>query len=144
MTYLHHVTLATGHQRRSPRAEVAESAMAVMAAWLDRALLVEAPQPLPVPGYTAEAMTAPGGLVVTVSAVAGVPLVTFGVARRARNAAGLWRRLSGLAQVQESEPPPAPWIGVVVLPALATDPAVRWLGDFERCIAWAWIERVAD
>ena len=40
--------------------------------------------------------------------------------------------------------PPAPWLIVALLPALTAWDRTRWdwLGDFERCLAWAWLELV--
>ena len=36
----------------------------------------------------------------------------------------------------------APWLAVITHPTLAAHlGATEWLGDFERCVAWAWITR---
>ena len=37
--------------------------------------------------------------------------------------------------------PEPPWCAVEIHPALALYPAAaEWLGDFERCVAWAWVD----
>lgn len=71
------------------------------------------------------------------------PLVTFAVAQDSANGDDLWERLAGrFGAAPGLRKPPEPWCGVVVHPALALDGAARdWLGDFERCVAWAWITR---
>lgn len=163
--YLHHVTLATGHSRRSPRSDVSPEVVDVVASWLDRALLPDAPStqaPVPLPvadlaQFSAHVFTTAGGLVVTIygpdiltlppRTPTPIPLVTFGVARRSRGAAKLWGDLISAAQAAHSMPPMpgAPWLAVVLHPSLIAFPdASHWLGDFERCVAWAWIDRVAD
>ncbi|NUB17294.1 hypothetical protein GAY28_36265 [Azospirillum brasilense] len=165
MTYLHHITLTTGHSRRSLRSEVEPAVLDAVAPWLDRALLADEPLkappvPLPVPDLTefsAHIFTVPGGLVVTVygpdnqtvppAAPTPIPLVTFGVARRSRSAAKLWGVLLKAAPALRAPPdmPGTPWLAAVLHPSLTAFPdAANWLGDFERCVAWAWIERVAD
>jgi hypothetical protein len=155
-TYITHVTLGTGHSRRSLRDEVRGDVMDVVAPWLSDALVGEAAVPLPVEvlsEFTAQPLTTSGGLVVTVSGPdilslvpdpGGIPLVTFGVARRSRGAGQLWDQLAK-ASGATTAPPPVPWCAVIIYPTLKAFPdAANWLGDFERCVAWAWIERAAD
>lgn len=144
--YIHHITLTTGHARHSPRAEVHDDALAIIAPWLAEAIAANRPVPLPALGleqYTAIAIVEVG-LVVTVYAPGGVlPLVTFGVAQRSRQGGPLWDTLTehfpaaaGLGKPDE------PWCAVAVHPGIIACPgAQEWLGDFERCVAWAWITR---
>lgn len=156
--YIRHITLTTGHCNRSSRAEVDDATLAVLAPWLVKAVASGAPQPLPVDDlshYSAVAFTDGGGLVVTIYAPSGphvpgqssrpggTPLVTIGVAQRSRHGGNLWAMMvasfgaaAGLAKPQE------PWCAVALHPAVALhEDAARWLGDLERCIAWAWITR---
>jgi hypothetical protein len=38
-------------------------------------------------------------------------------------------------------PAAVPWLGVLLLPtAVAAREAMDWLGDYERCLAWAILE----
>lgn len=163
--YIHHVTLATGHSRRSLRAECDTEVLALLGTWMGEALLPDDPSkappvPLPVPelaAYSAHILTSAGGLVVTVygpdrqleppASPERIPLVTFAVARKPRHAAKLWTILlrTGIAAPTPTVMPGTPWVAVVQYPTLVSCPtAVEWLGDFTRCVAWAWIERVAD
>lgn len=160
--YIDHVTLTTGHRSCARRADVAAPVLDVVAPWLDRVLLADAPSaatPLPVPDlsdFSATAFTTPGGLVVTVygpdilslppAMPEPIPLVTFGVARRSRGAAKLWDSLVKQDPTGRcGTMPGAPWLAVLLHPSLTIFPdAAHWLGDFERCVAWAWVERLAD
>ena len=146
---LHHITLTTGHDRISPRDEVYDETIAELTPWL-AGVCENSPQQMPMPEsaagmngyYTVVGIPHGGnGLVVTVYG-AGEPLVTFGVAQDAIVGADLWCRLIGRFGVAPGvEKPPEPWCGVVTHPALMFDgEAAWWLGDFERCVAWAWIE----
>lgn len=157
MTYLHHITLSTGHTRRSDRAEVSGETLARVGPWL--AALVESgkPAPLPVSGlseYTGHATVVDGALVVTISGpeqtegpMAGKapPLVTVGVAKRSRHGAALWPLMTGPVMTPAKpgiQRPGEPWAAVAIWPTLALHPeAAGWLGDLERCIAWAWMDR---
>lgn len=145
MSYINHITLSTGHSRRSPRTEVGNDVIAWLRPWLDK-LLGGTPLPLPEPSldhYSASAHIEQGGLVMTIYAGAAA-LVTMAVAARSRQSAPLWAYMQ--AQHGPSGPgtpaPAAPWLAVALRPGLAQHAdANEWLGDFERCVAWAWMER---
>jgi len=157
--YLAHLTLTTGHLRRSYREEVGDEALALLAPWLATAIRTGAREPLPVPSlahFAATAAVEDGALICTVwgpphsqqtAAAANpdmaVPLITLGVAQRSRQAAALWPLLLAMpgsaSGVRRPEPP---WCAVSLQPGLLLHPtASDWLGDFERCVAWAWITR---
>lgn len=155
--YIEHLTLATGHLRRSPRSEVAGEVMARVSPWLSA--LVDGGKALPLPvselaHYTALPATYDGSLLVTISGPAltkgpmkgkGPPLVTIGVAKRPRHGDALWPLLTGpvMPPVKRGVQRPAePWCAVVIHPTIVMHlEASEWLGDLERCVAWAWIER---
>ena len=154
--YLNHVTLATGRTRRSPRAEVSGEAMARVAPWL--AALIESGESAPLPvsslaDYLGHATVLDGALIVTISGRAPIagpmagkppPLITMGVAKRSRHGAALWPLLTGPVMPPAKprlQRPAEPWVAVAVWPTIAFYPsATEWLGDLERCIAWAWME----
>ena len=129
--YIWHLTLDTGHGRPSPRSEVADGSVAQIAGWLDS----DAFEPLP--GYRcaltyrsehcfeAELYSPAGGL-----------MASMAFASHARCGAALWRRV-----VSKRHKPAEPWLAVLLGPGIVGDPAVDWLGDFERCLAWAFLER---
>lgn len=151
--YLWDVTLTTGHIRKLPREEVADDIIEMLAEWLDEALDAgRQGKQHPLPGdfgsrYTALALEQDGALVVTVylrqhdAAKSAHPLTTTGVARRSRQSGFLWKMLIHAGPVAEGlQEPSAPWCATHLHPALAFDPdAAQWLGDFEGCLAWAWM-----
>jgi hypothetical protein len=69
----------------------------------------------------------------------GTRLVRIGVADKSRCAQPLWERLGGAPDARPAEP----WCAASIDPrgASADRAAYRWLGDFERCLAWAWLTR---
>ena len=150
MTYIHHLTITTGHTRKSYRNEVASDIIDTLQATLSAAIAGQLP-PLPgdLSGYHLSAGAVGRCLMATVWAPPKAvpsrptPLVTIGVAARSRCAADLWGRLveSHPAPLQPAMPD-APWCAVQLQPGIMSDiGAMGWLGDFERCLAWAWLER---
>lgn len=140
--YLMHVTIETGRARRSYRDEVTDETVTLL-----RLQIAEMLAGLPVevtPGYRLTGASAGAALLATVSR--GImPLVTIAVAKNAKVSRRLWDHLRRPQMPGMSgavgDPPRAPWCAAVVYPTLVADPgAADWLGDFERCLAWAWIE----
>ena len=161
MTFINHITLNTGHVARTKRADVAPDVTALLANWLPGTINSGRTHALPVPSlshFGAQVLVHDGALVVTVVAPVGphqqgqpfagktMPLVTFGVAQRSRQGALLWDMLtSAFGSVAGLQQPGTPWCAVAVHPSIAAyDGPVDWLGDFERCVAWAWLTRNPD
>lgn len=152
--YIQHLTLASGNVTRIERGDVYGETLARISPWLTAVALDGGPAPLPVSAlaaYSASASVHDGALILTVLGPAGEgfakppPLVTIGVAKRSRHGAALWPLMTGPV-MPPSAPglkcPSAPWCAVVQWPPLAVDlDAADWLGDFERCVAWAWVTR---
>lgn len=147
MTYLHHLTLVTGHVTRQRREDVEDAAVGRVQEMLDSALTGGRPEVLPGHVLTA-ANEGAKNIIATVSACGigdgtrDMPFVTMGVALRSRSAHRLWRALVGLVDSDPAiSPPQAPWLAVHLWPTVALDPsALQWLVDFERCLGWAWME----
>lgn len=135
-----HLTLNTGHVRESPRSEVGDDIIDKL-----RPLVQTTGGPLPHPrGYSVQITRAGRDAMYTISRVMddeAAPLVTCGLA--VDDPAAVWHALvqcTGGA-IQAEMPPVTPWLGVVIHPvALLAPAALNWLGDAERCIAWALIE----
>ena len=143
---------ADGHAAAMPRMTSDEPVIAAVAGHLNRAVTAGRDPIPPLPGHAA-LMTAEGpDLLVTVyldHADGPVPLVSFGIATLpSANAARLWGIVGGAG-----EPPPTPWcaakpeIGVQEIGAReigAHDPGavLPRIADYQRCLAWAWIDRV--
>lgn len=145
--YLNHITLSTGHIRRSPRAEVSNGVIQALSPWLQQGLAHDGPYPLPGPlgkeGYQAGLSVEHGALLCTLSVDPANPLVTFGVATRSRQSGELWAMMCAqFGSADALTAPGTPWCAVALHPAFVTHPEIaEWAGDFERCIAWTWIEK---
>ena len=144
--HLEHVTLNTGHTRRSPRSEAADEVVRGLAVGLDRAIATKAREPIP--GFALFSTALGGAAMVTLWREAA-PVVTFGVAADAKDSAKLWRLLhqggAGKHATNPERPPAAPWLGVRMEAGAASTPPddLLWLANFGRCLAWTFIERRA-
>jgi hypothetical protein len=142
--HLHHLTLTTGHSRRCERDEIDADALAATGDLLAAALAQgRAALPVQPAGIELEAHSQGRCLVCTVWHDE-VPLVTFGVASHSRCGAGLWRMLAGMSGEQSATAQPqVPWCAVALHEGLTlVADATAWLGDLERCIAWAWLDEI--
>lgn len=154
--YLHHVTLTTGHVRRSARSEVDDGVVDTCAALLRDAISGGEPLlPAIDPPVTMTATAEGRCVAVTIWAAdesrGRAPLLTIGIAAKSRCGAPLWRLLHQHAhpaipiKTKAEECPPEPWCAGRIDPggALYPDARAMWmaLADLERCLAWAWIER---
>lgn len=157
--YIIHITLSTGHTRNSPREEVGDDILRLLVPWLNG--LTQQPgqrAPLPVPDlahYSASATVDAGALLATIWGPRGPylpgrahdgeadPLVTLGVAQRSRHGGDLWAMMVAQFGVAPGLKRPAePWCAIALHAGLMAHPqTAEWLGDLERCIAWAWVTR---
>jgi len=143
---MNHITLNTGHTRVSPRSEVVDDVVASLRPVI--AQLLQGEQvgiPATNTTLTAEIPDTSGhNLLAVVWDSKEQPLVLVGIG--VSEATPLWEELhrsslSALATSPDS-PPEEPWCAARLEPAAIVNPAaMQWLGDFERCLAWAWIER---
>lgn len=148
MSYIAHITLSTGHTRQSPRAEVSPKTIRALKPWLALALESDAPYPLPgtlgsAEGFAMQASVLHGGLICHVSHEHDGLLVTFGVAARSRQAGELWAWMCAQYGSRSNLlAPGTPWCAVALQTGLALQSdAAQWLGDFERCVAWTWLDK---
>lgn len=154
---LHHVTLTTGDARWSSREEVDPRFLAQLRSLVgecERAGQCDLPTPDGIMVLRRIAPSSPSRHVAiwALSEPQGPALVTIALAMRDRAGAGVWRMLHEFLGTGAQPPlatnanrlPPAPWLAAGLhLPALLPPhPALRWLGDAERCIAWAWIDEI--
>lgn len=71
------------------------------------------------------------------------PLVTIGVARHASGAARLWQMLheGHKTRTDPADAPSEPWCAVRIEAGLLQClDATAWLADYERTLAWAWLD----
>jgi hypothetical protein len=149
--HLHHITITTGDNRRSWRHEIEPRALASSAMLLDAAIR-DGRVALPVePAGLDLQVTAQGRCMVATVWHDEVPLVTFGVAAHSRCGASLWRMLcsgatvtaEGRRAINPDSAPQEPWCAARLEPGIAVMMDVApLLGDLERCIAWAWLDRL--
>ena len=135
--YIWHETIQTQHTRRSFLSEIAPDVLEQFRIWLK-----------------ADAFSLPGGyecvilyrvrhcIEAEVYAPNGIRLIRIGVADHPRCGQPMWVRLGGAPDARPQEP----WCVASIDQAGAkTDPeAYQWLGDFERCLAWAWLTRTGN
>jgi hypothetical protein len=159
--YLHHVTITTGDARRSYREEVAEEALEAARDLLDDALgNPEIHTPIPGLPCTLTASAEGRALIATVWSapveVCGTgpmraALITIGIATHSRSGARLWRLLHQARRPEcVTDPdhvPTEPWVAArleagVALLAEEMPAIMMAVADLERCLGWAWIERI--
>jgi hypothetical protein len=134
-TGMQHLTLDTGHTRASFRDELDPAVLERL-----RPMTVTGTHRMPL-GCSAKVTVDGPAALVTVSR-GEAPLVTFGVAADEKGAAELW---SLIGRPGVPKPPATPWLAVKLEPGLLLHrDHADWLGDFERCWAWAWLEERAD
>lgn len=159
---INHATIHPFHNRASPRAEVSAEMLRVLAPWLAEAIKSPSAHPIEIAKelrhFAIRAEEVEGGLLVSVLTPAGAftpggphtgpyeEILSFGVAKDRSSHARLWFSLCKKAEVNTLDIPALPWIGVVINPEnlLRHASATHWLADFERCLAWAWIEIVSE
>ena len=153
--YIHHVTLTTGHSRRSWLHEIDPMIMGDL-----RGLLASAREPggAVIPGVQpvcrlSMLYESSRSCALAVHDDGEAPLLTIGIATHARCGESLWRRLHepGATRTTIADRPPEPWCAVRIEGGALLYPPphqlLPTLADMERCIAWAWIEergRVAE
>lgn len=144
MSYLYHVTLDTGDIGTFDRASVSDAALATVGRHLKRAVSAGR-DIIPTTGCTLMASHAGPFFLGTILNFTGAPILTFGVAPRSLGAHKLWEMLTSERELSSDpgEAPPAPWLAVRMEPGATRATLADWMPDYERCIAWAWIEGMA-
>lgn len=147
--WLEHVTLTTGHSRRSYLDEVSDEALALCRRLIEQLRSGDPAARVPIL-RTPYALTgyARTGRCLTVTIAADEPVVTMAVGGHSKCGARVWREIHQYADEWElpyvtdrDRPPPEPWCAALLDSAAARQPAegLMAIGDFERCLAWAWL-----
>lgn len=135
--YIWHETIETRHTRRSFLSEVAPDVLAKVREWIKSDLIH-------LPGEYECVITyrATHCLQAELYTPTGVRLVEIGIADHPRCGQPLWVRLGGAPDARPQEP----WCAASLDPlGCAADPeAYKWIGDFERVLAWAWLTRETE
>jgi hypothetical protein len=161
------LTINTGHVLKIPRSEVPDETQIILREWIFKGLNANnrtIPLPLPYKNYAAAVVSKQGGLMVSVYGLLNaqpsmgedgnwLPIVTFGVAENWEQSDSLWCGLEACSLLWDLpwslapsgpaiHPPEPPWCSVALWPTCDYFPdAAKWIVDFERCVAWAWLTR---
>ena len=146
MQYLNHIVLSTGHTRRSYRSEVTDDVISMLRPVV-LALRQDQRPNLSIPDYWINGPAMGHACVIwTIWHSDGSPIATIGLANRSRCGAQIWRALHEMETPDKiathpGDVPAAPWLAVRLhIGASMHLDCMEWLGDFQRCFAWAWIE----
>lgn len=143
--YIWHITLQTGHSRATYRSEISDEVIEELAPLIAQ----DGEMPIKrIPGRSLKCTRTGKMLLATVMA-REAPICTIGVAGQSRGAATLWHMLHNADMVGNSaghtnlaDVPHAPWCAARLEPSITRySQDTQWLGDFERCLAWTWVEK---
>lgn len=142
--YLTYATASTGHSRRSYRSEVADDVVAAVKSWLPD-LMAGQQRGVLDDRYAARQEWGNGksiGFVVSRldAQMRPVEIVKIAVCRHSKRAAPSWQFVGG-----KGAPPRVPFVasGLLYDNVEASDlMALPVIADFERCLAWAWLEYI--
>ncbi len=151
------VTLTSGHTRESAPAEVPEHVINAMAPLLNHlADSGDSARTIPLsaagvslPGYSLAGRADGTCLTATVWADGPPSLCVCTIAvALSGDGADLWRDLHQRVELpvvtDPGRPPAGPWVAAALYAGCFQHPdCLEWLGDFERCLAWAWQRRIA-
>lgn len=130
---MQHLTLDTGHTRVSFRDEIAPGVLQLL-----KPLTVTGLHKMPDPPGGTLQVTVDGTAALATVMRGDAPLATLAVAADEAGAAKLWK-LAGREDV--AQPSAVPWLAVRLEAGMLLHPDdAEWLGDFERCWAWAWLD----
>jgi hypothetical protein len=142
---LWHYSINTGHGRWSPRSEVADDIIEIL-----RPLIESGEHDTPMEGYRLSVPKTELGLFCTMKTV-GRPVMSMMVAASQEDLDHLWPfmesmyysvsevpGLRSLDYIAASKPDKLPTC--IAWPMFATPQEAMWLGDFERCLAWTFLD----
>lgn len=148
--FIHHITLTTAHSRKSYRNEVGDDAVAACRNLIDKIAVGEVSEPAKIPGvgdyYLSGRATSKCMVATVMSGAPSVVIATIGVALHSQCGARLWRELHTWGETpvvtDPNQCPPEPWVAAALDVGIAQHmEAAHWLADFERVLAWAFLER---
>lgn len=143
--YLTHATASTGHSRRSYRSEVADDVVAAVKSWLPD-LMAGRPRGVLGDRYAVRREWSNGksiGFVVgrLDDQMRPVDIARIAVCRHSKRAAPSWQFVGG-----KGAPPRVPFVAADLLTdniEAADLMALPVIENFERCLAWAWLEYIS-
>lgn len=149
--YINHITITSGQISTTSRSDVSDEILAILSPWLKSIVNTDHKYPLPVAElkeYCAIAHVIEGGLLMTIYEPPNhkIPIVTIAIAQRSRHSDSLWSMmLASYEHAPDLKQPSTPWSAVALHPIVVSHPEyLKWIEDFERCVAWAWVTRNPD
>lgn len=138
MDYFNHITLNTGHMRKSYANEVDKRVYFVV-----KRLLKDAMTPTGAvlfEEYTVKTTKVGASAITTIYGPEGVPILTTACSKN--DDGSLWQTLhdtfAGPLATNANEPAPLPYVADrLEVGAMQHAEALAWTGDFARCFAWA-------
>ncbi|TYB18508.1 lactate dehydrogenase [Aggregatibacter actinomycetemcomitans] len=143
--YLYHVTVTTGHARKSPRTEVSDDTINILKTWISDMLkgdlrgIVDSHYSCRAGQYNAKMIE------FIISRLSDdfkqVDLVRFVVCNHSRRKNVAWALVDG-----KGDAPDVPFCAVQLLDNFILQDLehLSFFGDFERCISWAWLDMQND
>lgn len=142
--FIRHITLTTGHVRDSFAGEVSPAAVDVCKDLIRQMNACKRPR---IPGFESFSVSgvSHGRCFVATVWSGNEPIVTIGIATHSRCGAEVWRALHKSTTMpcatNVDSCPSEPWCAARLEPLFLWYPdAMQWVGDFERCLAWAFVE----
>ncbi|WJQ03216.1 hypothetical protein QT236_14435 [Geobacillus stearothermophilus] len=141
MRHINHITLNTGHARKTLPNEVNKSIYFILRRM--RKEIFSSSGTEIIDGYTAKGTEEKGnGALITVYDRHSVPVITIGIAKH--NHSTIWKLLHQTTtmplQTDPTSPPEAPYVADrLEIGALMNMEAMSWTGDFSRCMAWMYL-----
>lgn len=142
--YLTHATASTGHSRRSYRSEVADDVVAALKGWLPDLLAGQQCGVLDDRYAVRREWSNSKSIGFVVSRLneqmQPADIIHIAVCRHSKRAAPAWQFVDG-----KGHPPRVPFVaaGILADNLEAADLLVLpVIADFERCLAWAWLEHI--
>lgn len=147
--HIHHITINTGHDHRSERSAVPDDIIDIMQQWLAD-MLAGRPRALTNNGNVACRVGRRNGkmieFVIAVGDAEQTDALRFVVCRHSKYKSEAWALAGG-----QGKPPQAPFLAANLLMSEyemmqhgASFEDIMMLADFERCIAWAWLQSQTD
>lgn len=137
MHYINHITLNTGHVRKTYPHEINKELYFVLKRlykdiFEHKAVIYE--------GYTAEGTYEPNnGAIITVYGPQGEPVLTTGITRD--KGSSIWELMHSTSAyplaTKPNSPPKTPFIADrIEVGAITNMDALQWTGDFSKCMGW--------
>ena len=144
--YIYHITINTGHARKTPRSEINPNLTALLRGYINDML---AGRLLGVVDdkYACRIGEHNGKMCEFVIArveddLTQTDIIRFTVCRHSRKKARAWELVGGTGT-----PPEAPFCAAQILNAATIPDDLAYMpifGDFERCIAWVWLDMIME